>query len=172
MNSMILRNLSYGMYAIGVKGKERPSACIVNTVVQITSQHPPIIAVSMNHYNYSHQCIEENGIFTVSVLSEDTSGTVIGTLGFNSGKDVDKLQNVRHKVLQEGVPVLKENTCCWFLCKVVNKVESPTHTVFLAEVIAGSDKSRGTPMTYSYYHNVIKGTAPKCAYVSASRSRA
>ena len=42
MNSMILRNLSYGMYAIGVKGKERPSACIVNTVVQITSQHPPI----------------------------------------------------------------------------------------------------------------------------------
>ena len=73
MNSMILRNLSYGMYAIGVKGKERPSACIVNTVVQITSQHPPIIAVSMNHYNYSHQCIEENGIFTVSVLSEDTS---------------------------------------------------------------------------------------------------
>ena len=55
MNSMILRNLSYGMYAIGVKGKERPSACIVNTVVQITSQHPPIIAVSMNHYNYSHQ---------------------------------------------------------------------------------------------------------------------
>ena len=38
MNSMILRNLSYGMYAIGVKGKERPSACIVNTVVQITSQ--------------------------------------------------------------------------------------------------------------------------------------
>ena len=69
----------------------------------------------------------------------------------------------RHKVLQEGVPVLKENTCCWFLCKVVNKVESPTHTVFLAEVIAGSDKSRGTPMTYSYYHNVIKGTAPKNA---------
>ncbi|MFR1215430.1 MAG: flavin reductase, partial [Acutalibacteraceae bacterium] len=56
---MILRNLSYGMYAIGVKGKERPSACIVNTVVQITSQNPPIIAVSMNHYNYSHQCIEE-----------------------------------------------------------------------------------------------------------------
>ena len=86
MNPMILRNLSYGMYAIGVKGKERPSACIVNTVVQITSQNPPIIAVSMNHYNYSHQCIEENGIFTVSVLSEDTSGTVIGTLGFNSGK--------------------------------------------------------------------------------------
>ncbi len=63
MNSMILRNLSYGMYAIGVKGKERPSACIVNTVVQITSQHPPIIAVSMNHYNYSHQCIEEKRNF-------------------------------------------------------------------------------------------------------------
>ena len=35
MNPMILRNLSYGMYAIGVKGKKRPSACIVNTVVKL-----------------------------------------------------------------------------------------------------------------------------------------
>ena len=40
MKNEILRNLSYGMYAIGVKGKENASACIVNTVFQVTSSPP------------------------------------------------------------------------------------------------------------------------------------
>ncbi|MDD5953033.1 MAG: flavin reductase [Oscillospiraceae bacterium] len=162
MNPKILRNLSYGMYAIGVSDGEKGSACIVNTVFQITSD-PKQIALSMNRDNYSHDCIEKNGLFTVSVLSEDTPGTVIGALGFSSGRDNDKLQNVRHKMLAEGVPVIKENCCCWFLCKVVDRMETPTHTVYLAEVVAGSEKMQGAPMTYDYYHKVIKGAAPKNA---------
>ena len=162
MKEEILRTLSYGMYAIGVKGENRPSACIVNTVFQITAT-PAVIAVSINHDNYSNECIKNTGIFTVNVISENTSGTVIGALGFNSGRDTDKLKNVRHKILQEGLPVLKEHICCWFLCKVINSVETPTHTVFLAEVVAGSDEYKNKPMTYSYYHEVIKGTAPKNA---------
>ena len=162
MKQDVLKTLSYGMYAIGVKGKERPSACIVNTVFQITSS-PAMVAVSVNRDNYTNQCVKETGEFTVSVLSEDTSGTVIGALGFNSGRTIDKLKNVRHKVLREGVPVLKENICCWFLCKVKNTVETSSHTIFLAEIVAGSEKAKGKPMTYAYYREVIKGTAPKTA---------
>lgn len=163
MDKKILRSLSYGMFAIGVKGERGPSACIVNTVMQVTGTEPPVIAVSMNHNNYSHSCIQKHGLFTVSVLSEDTSGTVIGALGFNSGRNIDKLKNIRHRILREGVPVIKESTCCWMLCKVVGQVETATHTVFLAEVTAGSESAVGTPMTYAYYHSVIKGSAPKNA---------
>lgn len=162
MDNTIMRSLSYGMYAIGVKDNAKASACIVNTVFQITSS-PKQIALSMNRNNYSHRCIAQNGLFTVSVLSEETAGTVIGALGFSSGKDTDKLQNVSHKILAEGVPVIKENCCCWFLCKVVDQIETTSHTVFIAEVIAGSEKTCGVPMTYDYYHKVIKGSAPKNA---------
>lgn len=162
LNSEILRTLSYGMYAIGVQGEERVSACIVNTVFQISAT-PVILAVSVHHDNYTNACIKRTGQFTVSVLSEDTSGAVIGALGFTSGKDVDKLKNINHKVLAEGVPVLKENICCWMLCHVIDQVETATHTVFLAKVVAGSERVKGCPMTYEYYHEVIKGTAPKNA---------
>jgi flavin reductase (DIM6/NTAB) family NADH-FMN oxidoreductase RutF/rubredoxin len=162
MKNEILSSLTYGMYAIGVKDENKASACIVNTVVQV-SNSPNMVAVSMNHNNYSHECIVKNGIFTVSVLSEDTSGAVIGALGFNSGRNADKLSNVHHKILAEGVPVIKENICCWLLCRVVNHAETSTHTVFIAEVIAGSDETKGNPMTYDYYHKVIKGKAPKNA---------
>ncbi|NLJ32160.1 MAG: rubredoxin [Clostridiales bacterium] len=162
MKNEILFKLTYGMYAIGVKDDNKASACIVNTVTQV-SNSPNMVAVSMSHRNYSNECIAKNGIFTVSVLSEDTSGAVIGALGFTSGRNTDKLANVRHKILAEGVPVVKENICCWFLCKVVSKAETPTHTIFIAEIIAGSDEARGAPMTYDYYHRVIKGKAPKNA---------
>ena len=162
MKDEILFSLSYGMYAIGVKDEQKASACIVNTVFQVTNT-PNRIAVSMSHDNYSCECIAKSGIFTVSVLSEDTSGAVIGALGFNSGRNTDKLANVHHKILAEGVPVVKENCCCWFLCKVVGSVETPTHTVFIAEITAGSDSAGGAPMTYDYYHRVIKGKAPKNA---------
>ena len=35
MKNEILFNLTYGMYAIGVKDENKASACIVNTVIQV-----------------------------------------------------------------------------------------------------------------------------------------
>ena len=77
MKDETLFNLSYGMYAIGVKNDKKVSACIVNTVFQVTNT-PNQIALSMNRDNYSYECIKKEGIFTVSVLSVDTSGAVLG----------------------------------------------------------------------------------------------
>ena len=162
MYDKILTSLSYGMFAIGVKGVDSPNACISNTVVQISS-YPMTIAVSINHSNFTNDCIKQAGEFTVSVLSENTSGAVIGALGFTSGRDGKKLSNVRHKVLREGAPVIQEDICCWFLCKVVHTVETITHTIFIAEPVAGSETVKGKPMTYDFYLNVIKGKAPKFA---------
>ena len=50
------------------------------------------------------------------------------------------------------------------VCRLIGSLETPTHTIFLgkaeeAEILDGSQ----TPMTYSYYHRVIKGKAPKNA---------
>lgn len=159
MDNKILTALSYGLYAIGVKGPDRASACIVNTVFQVTVS-PAIIAVSLNHDNYSNELIKNTGIFSVSVLSENTPGNIIGSLGFKSGRDIDKLKNINYELSNDGLPIIKENSCCWFSCKVVNSIETETHTVFLAEVYDGSDEITGTPMTYKYYHEVIKGSAP------------
>lgn len=162
MNLTSLNSLSYGIYAIGVKGETYPSASIVNTVFQVTSS-PAIIAVSINNKNYTNKCIKKSKLFTVSVLSEDTPGTIIGALGFTSGKEVNKLKNINHKILNNGLPVIEEKCCCWFECEVTDSIETSTHTIFLAKITNSSDKTKRTPMTYSYYQNVIKGSAPKNA---------
>lgn len=152
------------MYAIGVKDGKRPNACIVNTAMQISKATPsqqPLVSLAMNKGNYSCECIAKEKLFTISVLSQETPATVIGALGFVSGRNADKLENIRHKVLIEGVPVVKENTCCWFLCKVRETVEMKDQMVFVAEIIAGSDEAVGTPMTYKYYVEQMGGASPK-----------
>lgn len=162
MNSMVLNNISYGMYAIGVKDKDKVSACIANTVVQVSAS-PEIIAVSINRDNYTNGCIRKSGIFSVSILSEDTKPNIIGTLGFKSGKDIDKLENIDHQIIDDGLPVIIKDSSCYFSCKIIDSIEVSTHTIFIAQVMHTSDDFKKTPMTYSYYHKVIKGSAPKNA---------
>ena len=86
MDGTVLYKLSYGLYAIGAMDQNRMCGCIVNTVFQITSDG--VIALSMNRNNYTHGLIERSGRFSVSILSEATPASVIGALGFKSGRDL------------------------------------------------------------------------------------
>lgn len=161
MNTDIFRDMSYGVYIVSTMDGERPTGCIANSIMQITSS-PATIAVSMNHDNYTNGCIEKSGKFAFSILAEDSDAGLIGNFGFRSGKDVDKFAHVDYEMVQ-GVPVVKY-TCGYVVCKVINKMETATHTVFLGEVVdADVYEGMGDAMTYSYYHKVVKGKSPKNA---------
>lgn len=63
MDQKILWKLSYGVYAVCSLDGSRPTGCIANSAMQITSA-PPSIAISINHDNYTHGCIEKTGRFS------------------------------------------------------------------------------------------------------------
>ncbi len=160
MNRNVFRNLSYGVYVISTLDGERHTGCVANSAMQITSS-PASIAVSINHDNYTNSCIEKSGKFAVSILSESTDPGIIGTFGFQSGKNTDKFADVKYHV-SGGIAVLDD--CCGYLvCKVIGKLETATHTIFLGEALDGDTVGRTPAMTYAYYHNVVKGKSPKNA---------
>ncbi len=160
MNTKVFHNLSYGVYIISSLDGERPTGCTANSVMQITSS-PATLALSMNHDNFTNSCIEKTGKFAVSILSETSDPSLIGQFGFQSGRDVNKFENVLFET-KEGLPVLTDS-CGHIICKVIDKMETSTHTVFLGEVIDGDIQSASPSMTYAYYHRVIKGKSPKNA---------
>lgn len=162
MDNTVLYDLSYGLYVIGTTGENIPTGCIVNTVFQITAE-PAVIAVSLNHNNYTTACIQNTREFTVSILTEQTDPAVIGNFGFHSGRDVYKFDNVPFNKVTGGLPVLTQGISGWMHCKVENMVDVGTHIIFIAHVVDAQRASKDTPMTYAYYHNVIKGSAPKNA---------
>lgn len=160
MNKNAFHNLSYGVYIISTLDGARPTGCVANSTMQITSS-PATIAVSMNHDNYTNSCIKASGKFAVSILSEQADPSLIGTFGFQSGKDIDKFEGVE-VVEKEGVSVVAD-ACAYVVCKVIDTMETSTHTVFLGEVIDADILKKEEPMTYAYYHKVVKGKSPKNA---------
>lgn len=160
MDKKVLRNLSYGVYAVTSRDKDKNVGCIANSIMQVTS-NPSVIAVSINHDNYTNKVIKENNKFGVSILKETTDAKIIGTFGYKSSKDIDKFDGIKFKEILE-IPVL-ENTCGYMVCKVIDTMETSTHTIFLGEVIEADDYSTENAMTYKYYHENLKGSSPKNA---------
>ena len=161
MNIKVFRNISYGVYIITAMDGERPTGCIANSVMQITSA-PATIAISINHDNFTNSCIKKTKKFAISILAETSAPSLIGTFGFKSGKDTDKFTDITYE-MKEDLPIIQDS-CGFIVCKVIDQMETATHTVFLGEVNDGDVFNvSGQPMTYAFYHQVIKGKSPKNA---------
>lgn len=171
MNKKALFDLSYGVYIVTSKDGTRDVGCVANSAMQVTSS-PATVAVSINHDNFTNGAIKESGRFAVSIMPETASPSLIGTFGFKSSRDTDKF---------EGLPTLEKDGLhiiptakSYLVCRVIDTLETSTHTVFLGEVEDADVLTDGEVMTYAYYHKVIKGKAPKNAptYVEETKEDA
>lgn len=160
MNKNAFRQLSYGVYVVSTWDNGRATGCTANSAMQITSD-PATIAVSINHDNYTNKCIQDTGRFAVSILGEHSDPGIIGVFGFKSGKDNNKFDEVE-SVVKGYLPVVAD-ACAYIVCEVIDKMETTSHTVFLGKVVDADVLKKDDPMTYAYYHNVIKGKSPKNA---------
>lgn len=159
MDINVLKNLSYGVYVVSTPNDNgKSTGCIANSLMQITYD---TIAVSINHNNYTNECINKYKKFAVSILGVDSDENVIPVFGFQTGHDIDKFAGIE-TVKADGIDVV-ENSVGYLVCELVDKMETETHTVFLGKIIAGEMLHNQIPMTYAYYHAVRKGTSPKNA---------
>jgi len=162
MNKGVLHKLSYGMYVISSVNNGKFNGQIANTAFQITSQ-PIRIAISINKENLTHKYIKNSGVFSVSILSTEAPFKFIGLFGFRSGRDVNKFEDVNYIIGDTGAPIVTDHSLGYLEAKIVNFLDAGTHTLFLGEVLNAEKLGEGTPMTYDYYHNVVKGKTPKKA---------
>jgi len=162
MNAKILRKIGYGLYVICSKKDGKYNGQIANAVFQVTSD-PAQIAVAINKQNLTHEFIKESGAFTVSILSKETPMGLIGIFGFRSGKDLDKLKDVKYKTGVTGVPIIT-NAVGYLEVEVSDNLDVGTHTLFVGKVVGAEILDEGLePMTYAYYHEVKRGRSPKTA---------
>ena len=158
-----LFKLSYGMCIVSSKKGNRFNGCIVNTVFQLAPE-PPMIAVSVNKQNLTHEYITDSKVFTVSILAEGTPLEFIGRFGFRTGRDIDKFQEVNYKVGVTGGLIVLDNTVGFIEVEVTESIDIETHTLFIGKITACQIIDEGkTPMTYAYYRDVKHGRTPKTA---------
>lgn len=160
MDQKILWKLSYGVYAVCTLDDSRPVGCIANSAMQVTAE-PASIALSLNHDNHTYACIKKTGRLSLCVLPKSCPPLTIGKLGFFSSRDTDKFDALPYELI-DGLPVLK-GTCGYIILEVQQELNAGTHSILLAKVVDCAMQSEEEPMTYAYYHNVVKGKSPKNA---------
>ncbi len=157
----IFRLISYGVYIVTCQDTKKVG-CVINTLTQVSGTQNPIITISLNKNNYTNEVIRKTKKFAVSILAESMNPQVIKTFGFSSSREQDKFESVSYEEV-EGIPVLNEQVCGYLLCELVDIVETETHDLFVARVVRSTVLNDLKPMTYQYYHDVVKGSAPKSA---------
>lgn len=162
LNREVFNHLSYGLYIVTSVQESRFNGQIVNTVLQVTSD-PPRVAVVINKNNLTHQFISTSRVFGASVLDTSAPMTFIGLFGFKSGRNVDKLSQVKFVEGATGTPLVTQHCLGILEARVIDEVDVGTHTLFVGDVVSGEILGSGEPLTYLYYHTTLKGKSPKTA---------
>jgi flavin reductase (DIM6/NTAB) family NADH-FMN oxidoreductase RutF len=116
------------------------------TAVCSATADPPTVLVCVNRSTVTHKAISESGVFCVNVLRADDrelsrlfSGLGTGEGRFRDGEWIE---------LATGSPVLA-NALVSFDCRIANRLDHGTHTVFLGEVAQLQIGKRGKPLLYA-----------------------
>ncbi len=155
-----LQYITYGLYIVTVSDGEQKNGMILNTVFQVTAT-PPKVAISVNKNSLTHEMLLRTHRFAVMPLDQTATLPFIGIFGFRTGRTFDKLAKVSFTTGKLGCPLVKEHTLSYMEADVLQTVDVGTHTLFVGEVKnAGVFNAAGRPLTYEYYHHVIKGKVP------------
>ena len=159
MDATALYKFQSGLYVVSAQDGEDVGACIINTGLQLTSV-PLQVEVVVNKQNHTEGVIAKAGHFALTVVTEGANMLYIGRYGFRTSADYDKFAGITCEHTMLGDPYTPENAACVLACEVVGTLDVGTHTIFVGEVKDAKVLSDDAPMTYSYYHTVLKGKTP------------
>ena len=150
-----LFNIGYGLYVVTSSDGKKDNGLIVNTVTQVTNT-PNRIAVTINKANYSHHVIKQTGIMNINCLSTDAPFSVFETFGFQSGRTVDKFENLTPLRSDNGLAFLPRYINSFMSLKVEQYIDLDTHGMFICSITEARVISAVETMTYTYYQNNVK----------------
>lgn len=165
MDKKSVYKLSYGLFVLTASEGDRDNGCIVNTVIQLTSD-PMQIAVTVNKGNLTHDMIKNTGKFNVSVIDNTAPFELFKHFGFQSGRESMKFgtpdsYKFAPKYADNGLLYVSAYANAFMSGKVIKEIDLGTHTMFIAEMTDGEVLSDKPSMTYEYYQANVKPRSEK-----------
>lgn len=121
------------------------------------SIEPPLVAISVNPKNFSHELIKNTGEFTVNIPNISFLDK-LHFCGTSSGRDIDKIEKLSLTPVEAQIlktPLIEE--CIAHLeCKVIQNIDVGDHTLFIAEVLAASVNDNLFDVSWHFEKNEAK----------------
>ena len=161
MDTNTLFKIGYGLYILSCHENGKDNACIVNTVMQVTS-NPCKIAICVNKNNHTCTMLKNTRKCNISILDEEAKFEIFKHFGYQSGKDVDKFLNFIHtKRTANGVLYITKNTNAYLSAWVQDEIDLDTHIMFIAQLVDAEILSENPTVTYDFYQKNIKPAPQK-----------
>lgn len=150
----LLRTLTSPIVAITSERGGKRNGMIIDSAIRASIVPTvPRVAIFIHKFNFSHDLIFDSGRFVLHLLRTDQFA-LIHRLGFASGRTVDKLAAVPHRLGRLGAPVL-DDCFAHFECRVANAMDAGSSTCFLGDVVetgyGAATGPRGEVMTAGYF---------------------
>lgn len=155
MDKNALFKLSYGLYVLGVNDGNKPTGCIINTAVQLTS-NPYRMAITVNKANYTHDVLISSKEMVLSVLDTTCPFDIFKRFGFQSGKDINKFEDFNMYDTIDDLPYLNKYANAYMKGHVIETLDQLTHTMFIIELDDARILNNNDSMTYDYYFKNVK----------------
>lgn len=129
-----LKKLEYGVYIVTMGDGADGNAFTASWVTQVSSE-PPMVALAVHNKHQSSRLIDQAGAFVVNLISE----THIEIAKSYYGPAESGYERLKHAEIGRsavtGSPLI-QGALGYIDCKVVSKVPTGNHTLFIAEVRA------------------------------------
>ena len=156
MDTNALFKIGYGLYVVTTKDNGIDNGCILNSIMQVTSE-PCQIAVCVNKNNYTCEIIQRTKKFNVSILTEETSFDVFKNFGYQSGRTTNKFINFTDVARSNnGIYYINKNTNAYLSAWVHQEIDLGTHIMFIAQLVEAQILSDKPTVTYEFYQKNIK----------------
>ncbi len=131
-----LNRLPYPVYVVTArKGDGSKNGNVVTWLSQAGREPVPYLAAAVAKADYTHGFVDQAGAFAVHLLRQDQ--IELGKrFGFQSGRQADKFAGLAWREGPLGVPLL-EDALGFAACRVVQRVDCGSHTLFVGEVVEG-----------------------------------
>lgn len=139
----LFKQLTHGVYVIGVKDHERQNAFTAAWVMQV-SHAPPLLAVSINPDHYSYQLLKNSNLCTINILADHQ----IALAEHFGRSNPDKMSTHQWQQDQTGAPILS-SSLAYFDCQVIDYTEAGDHVIAVCKVLSAAQLSKGKPLLYS-----------------------
>lgn len=154
MDTKALHTIGYGLYALCATQDGKDNACIVNSVMQVTSA-PITLVIGVNKNNLTHDMIVATGKLNLCTLAQTAPFEMIRHFGLQSGRNAQKFFGPMPHA-DNGVLYLDNEITAIMSGDVKEMTDYGTHTLFRVELTDSRVLSNAPSMTYAYYQQNVK----------------
>ena len=160
MDQSALFTIPYGVYILTTEYEGKKNGCVINTLGQVTDE-PIRVSFTVLKDNLTHELVCKSNKCSLSILNKKASLDIIKKFGYISGRETDKFKDMEYSLDQLNNPVIEKECVATICCKVTDKIDLDTHTLFICDVVDAKKLNNEKSMTYSDYRDIKSGKGLK-----------